>query len=110
MYIKYSKVEIHRQDTSEDSGWFTIIENPGWINLTDVLEASKILGGASLQAGRYNLIRFDILDQDNSEQYESNSGVPSEKLRIPITQGGITINAGKTLKMLIDFETRVTYP
>jgi len=110
VYIRCSKIEIHRASEREESGWFTIIEDPGWINLTDVLETSEILGEANLQAGKYNLIRFDILEAMVTVNGQNMTAeVPSGKLQIAITQEGITVEAGQTTNLLIDFETQVIY-
>jgi len=110
LYIKCSKIEIHRAGEDEKSGWLTIIEDPGWINLTDVLENSKILGEANLQAGKYNLIRFDILEAKVTVNGQNKTAeVPSGKLQIAITQDDITVKAGQTTNLLIDFETQVEY-
>ena len=110
VYIRCSKIEVHRASESEESGWFTVIEDPGWINLTEVLETSEALGEANLQAGKYNLVRFDILEAKATVNSENRTAeVPSGKLQIVITEGGVTVKAGQTTNLLIDFETQVTY-
>jgi len=110
VYIKCGKIEIHRAGEDEKSGWFTIIEDPGWINLTDVLETSEILGEANLQAGKYNLIRFDILEAKVTVDGQNmTADVPSGKLQIAIPQEGISVEAGQTTNLLIDFQTQVVY-
>ncbi len=109
VYIKCSKMEIHREDGNE-SGWITIFQNLGWINLAEILNSSKMLGEAELQAGKYNIIRFYISDALVTVNGENMTAeVLSGKLQIVITHGGITINAGQASKLLIDIETRVTY-
>ncbi len=110
VYMNCSKIEIHKANESEETSWLTIIEGSRWINLTDVLETNKILGETALQAGKYNLIRFNILEAIVTVNGQNSSAeVPSGKLKIAITQGGIRIEAGQTTNLLIDLETQVTY-
>ncbi|MDQ1280180.1 MAG: hypothetical protein QG670_1443 [Thermoproteota archaeon] len=44
VYLKYSIIEIHKADAGNESGWFMIIEQSAWINLTKVLNVNQTLG------------------------------------------------------------------
>jgi len=108
VYINYSSIEIHRADAGNDSGWFTIVDQSAWINLTSVLDVNKTIGYKSLQAGVYNLIRFSILDAIVTVGGQNHTAtVPSGKLQIAITTGGIRITTGQTATLLIDLNTKV---
>nr|MDO8099142.1 DUF4382 domain-containing protein [Candidatus Njordarchaeota archaeon] len=108
IYIKYSAIEVHRADAGNESGWFTVIDTSGWINLTRTLEVNQTIGSKNLQAGVYNLIRFSILEAFVTVANVNHTAtVPSGKLQIAITQGGIRINAGQTASLLIDLNVKV---
>ena len=74
VYIKYSSVELHRADAGNQTGWITVVDNGAWIDLTETLNSSKALGSSSLQAGKYNLVRFEAdCDTDGWSRDESRS-------------------------------------
>jgi hypothetical protein len=108
VYLNYSAIEVHRADAGNDSGWFTVIDSSGLINLTRILDINQTIGSKSLQAGTYNLVRFTILDANvtvSGENYTAT--VPSGKLQIAITQGGIRVNTGQTSSLLIELNIAV---
>ncbi|MCW4020982.1 MAG: DUF4382 domain-containing protein [Candidatus Bathyarchaeota archaeon] len=110
VYIRVGEIKIHRTNQTDETGWITVLENPGWMNLTEVLDTSKIIGEAGLQAGTYNIIRLQVLEAKVTVNGENRTAdVPSGKLQVVITHGGVTVSAGQTSMLLIDFETRVTY-
>jgi hypothetical protein len=109
VYIKYSAVEIHRADAGNQSGWITVVDNEAWIDLTETLNSSKTLGTGSLQAGKYNLVRFEVIEAVVTiNDVNHTATVASGKLNIAIVQGGVTIDAGQTSNLLIDITPRVT--
>jgi hypothetical protein len=112
VYIHYSAIMIHRADAANESGWSTV-SVAGWINLTSVLNVSKAISQGPLQAGKYNVIRFNVTEAIvtvNGANYTAT--VASGKLNIPITRGGIQVNAevnaGGTTYLVIDVAPRVT--
>jgi len=108
VYLNYSSIELHRADAGNESGWFTIVDKSAWINLTKVLNVNQTIGYKSLQAGLYNLIRFQISDAIVTVAGKNYTAtVPSGKLQITITKGGIRITTGQTAALLIDLETKV---
>ncbi len=108
VYINYSAIEIHREDAADnESGWSTV-GNGGWINLTKTLDLNETIDTGSLQPGKYNLIRFSILQANvtiGDANYTAN--VPSGTLQIAITQGGIQISAMQTSKLLIQLDIKI---
>ncbi|MFH2110854.1 MAG: DUF4382 domain-containing protein [Candidatus Bathyarchaeota archaeon] len=109
VYIKYSSVDIHRADAGNQTGWIKAVDSEAWMDLTDTLNSSKTLGTKSLQAGKYNLVRFEIMEAVvtiNGANYTAS--VASGKLNIAIIQGGVTINAGQTSSLLIDITPKIT--
>src|SRR5215467_11837533 len=57
--VTFSKIEIHSAGAGNESGWHTLMTT-GTIDLRTVLNASKVLGSASIPAGKYTEIRFFI--------------------------------------------------
>lgn len=111
VYINITGMEIH----SNASGW-TPLPMPGGreyleVNLTEALDTEVDLLQTPLGAGKYNILRFNIssaivtVDGSNITDVK----VPSGKINIAITEGGVTIKAGEESKLLLDIETRVVY-
>jgi len=108
VYLNYSAIEIHRAQTNNESGWFTVVEKSACINLTRTLNVNQTIGYASLQAGLYDLIRFRISDASvtvDDKNYTA-SMLPSDKLEIEITNG-IRVNTGQKATMLIEVDVQV---
>jgi len=109
VYLNYSSIEIHKAQPDNESGWFTVFDNSAWINLTRTLNVNQTIGSKNLQAGVYNLIRFQILSAKvtvGGKNYTA-ALVPSGKVTIAIKQGGIRIATGQTATLLIDTNVRV---
>ena len=108
IYIHYSAFEIRRADSNEKSGWMTVLSEDGWIDLSTVIDVEKTMVDARLEPGRYNIIRFEILEvKITVDNLNKTASVASNKLNIPIMDGGITLSGGRTSELVIDFETTV---
>jgi hypothetical protein len=108
VYLNYSAIEVHRADAGNDSSWFTTMNTGGWINLTQTLDVNQTIGSQNLQAGKYNLIRFQILEAKITVRgVNFTAKVPSGKLQIAITQGGVQVNAGQTSTLLMELEIKI---
>lgn len=108
VYIHYSQVKLHRANAENESGWVTVVDSEGWVDLKETLNASKTLGIAELQAGTYNLVRFEILEAKVTvDGMNYTTPVESGKLNIAIVQGGVTIQAGQTTTLTIDITPKV---
>lgn len=108
VYINCSAIMVHRAGAKNESGWY-MVEYVGWINLTAILNVSKIVGEIGLQAGLYNLVRFNISEANvtvGGKNYTA--AVEPGKLTVAIIEGGVRINAGGTAYLVIDITTRVT--
>lgn len=108
IYLSWRAIEVHRADAADASVWYTVISQGDTTNLTKLLDVTETLGSYRLEPGIYNLIRFEITDATvtiNAENVTAN--VPSGKLQIAITQGGVVINAGQTSTLLIDLNITV---
>lgn len=108
VYLNYSSIEIHKAQPDNESGWFTLVEKSGWINMTRILNVNETLDQVNLQGGTYNLIRFEILQANvtvNGKNYAAT--VPSGKITIAITKGGIQVNAGQTSTLLIEINVSI---
>ncbi len=108
VYLNYSAIEIHRSQSDNESGWHTVVDKSAWINLTRTLDANQTIGAKNLQAGVYNLIRFQLLEARVTVSGINHTAVPpSGKLTVPITQNEIHVNAGQTTALLIDLNVKV---
>jgi hypothetical protein len=108
VYVNYSFIEVHRADAGNDSGWFNATSTGGWIDLTQIFDAKQTIGATNLQSGTYNIIRFSIIEATVTVQGTNYTAtVPSDKLQITITQGGVAVNAGQTSNLLIELNIKV---
>ena len=109
IFIHYSAIEVHRTDAGNQSGWATVVEKDGWIDMLTAINVNKTIGQSRLQPGHYNIIRFEILEAKVTVGGQNKTAtVASGKLNIPITRGGITLNAGQTSELVIDVNPTVT--
>ncbi|MGP3667404.1 MAG: DUF4382 domain-containing protein [Candidatus Bathyarchaeota archaeon] len=108
IYIHYGEVMVHRAEAGNGTGWYKVADE-GWINLLSVVNMSKVVGNTNLQAGKYNLVRFQIKDAIVTvDGVNYTATVPPEKLTITITKGGVQVNTGQTSYLLIDINPKVT--
>ncbi len=108
IYLNVSAVEIHRAQSGNESGWTQVTDESVWINLTKTLDVNQTIGVKNLQAGVYNLMRFDVLEAIVTVSgMNHTASVSSEEITISILQGGVHINTGQTSAVLIDLNIRV---
>ncbi len=58
--ITAKKLEVHRTNVDEESGWTTVLSDETTFDLVAVQGIEKILGNDDIQIGGYNQIRVDI--------------------------------------------------
>jgi hypothetical protein len=108
IYVKFSEVKVHRANAGNETGWITVVEEGGWIDLRSTLNSSATLGAGSLQAGKYNLIRFTVEEAIVTVNDANHTAtVQSGTLKVAIVQGGVDIKAGQTSHLLIDITPKV---
>jgi hypothetical protein len=108
VYIRYSEIKIHRANAGNESGWYTAVEGDSWIDLSTVLDSSEVIGSTHLQAGKYNLIRFEVLDANVTVAGENYTAtVSSGNLTVSIMKGGVDISVGQTSHLVIDITPKV---
>lgn len=60
VYMSFSSMKIHNTEAEDNSsGWFTVASS-GTVDLTKVINLSKVIAVASVPSGEYNLLRFNI--------------------------------------------------
>jgi len=109
VYITFSDIAIHRADAGNESGWFNTGVKGVDLNLLQMVNVSKVIGQTSLQAGLYNVIRFEItkaIVTVGGANYVC--AIESGKLNIPITKGGVKIETGQTSYLEIDITPAIT--
>ena len=108
VYIRYGEVSIHRAKAGNESGWFSAVEGGSWMDLSTVLNASEVIGISRLGSGKYNLVRFEVLESVvtvGGQNYTAT--VSSGKLTIAVTRGGVNIEVGQTSHLVIDIAPKV---
>src|SRR6266571_8633960 len=57
-FLMVTKVEIHAADSTDNNGWQTITVSETIVDFATPTSVNTILGGASLPAGTYNMLRL----------------------------------------------------
>src|SRR2546427_8680943 len=102
IFVTFTSIDIHAANAGTDSGWHTITTS-ATVNLFTVLNVSKVLGKASLPAGRYTELRFNV-----SAVIVTISGInvtftiPNGSLKIPITGAGTQAYGALTVNIVLD--------
>ncbi len=108
VYIRYGEVSIHRAKAGNESGWFTAVEGDSWMDLSTVLSSSEVIGTSRLGSGKYNLVRFEVLESVvtvGGQNYTA--AVSSGKLTIAVASDGVNIEVGQTSHLVIDITPKV---
>src|SRR3989441_7967441 len=108
IYVTFTSIEVHSANAGDASGWHTITTS-ATVNLFTVLNASKVLGKASLPAGKYTELRFNV-----SAIIVTITGVnvtytiPNGSLKIPITGGGAQTYGALTVNVELDLSFKTS--
>jgi hypothetical protein len=85
VYLSFSSIKIHNTEANDNSsGWFAI-GGAGTIDLTKVINLSKVVAVSKVPEGEYNLIRFNITSvvvTYNGKNYTAST--PSSSLTVVI--------------------------
>jgi uncharacterized protein DUF4382 len=106
IYVTFTSIEVHVANAGNDSGWHTVTTG-ATVNLFTVLNVSKVLGKASVPAGKYTELRFNV-----SKVVVTISGlnttytIPSGSLKVPVTNGGFQAYGALTVNVELDLSFR----
>lgn len=112
VYINYSDIEVHISNAGNDSGWYNVTSS-GSLNLTNIVNASTILGSVALPNGTYNIVRFNVtsavvtVNSSSGVLTNHTANVPSGKVQSVIT-GGVNVRPNTTSALLVDISPTVT--
>src|SRR5256712_5580910 len=106
IFVTFTSIDIHAANAGTDSGWHTLTTD-ATVNLFTVLNASKVLGKASLPAGKYTELRFNV-----SKVIVTISGVnvtyTMPSLKIPITGAGAQAYGALTVNVELDLSFKTS--
>jgi len=108
IYVTFTSMDIHAANARNDSGWHTVATD-ATVNLFTVLNVSKVLNKASLPAGKYTELRFNV-----SQVIVTISGVnvtftiPSGSLKVPITGAGAQAYGALTVNVELDLSFKTS--
>jgi hypothetical protein len=88
--VTISNVKVHMAEAGNESGWFTVVEEPQTFDLIAIKDAKEVLGESILETGIYTQIRLDV---------------DSAKVTIDGEEHDLTIPS-KTVKLVRSFEIR----
>ncbi len=100
--VTVENIEVHSSGGQGNSGWQTVVEGPHQFDLMQLMGIEDVLGSTPLEPGRYQQIRFDVVDavitvRGNLRQ----ARVPSGKIRLV---GGFEVTAGVTTIVTMDMD------
>lgn len=101
----------HISNAGNESGWYNVTSS-GTLNLTNIVNASTILGSVSLPNGTFNIVRFNVTSAavtvNSSSGVLSNhiAKVPSGKVQSVIT-GGVNVRPNTTATLRVDISPTV---
>src|SRR5256712_3188592 len=106
IFVTFTSIDIHAANAGSDSGWHTITTG-ATVNLFTVLNVSKVLGKASLPAGKYTELRFNV-----SKVVVTINGVNGTytipSLKIPITGAGAQAYGALTVNVELDLSFKTS--
>lgn len=100
--VTISKVQVHMAGVDNESGWFTVVEEPQTFNLIAITDVKAFLGEGELAVGRYTQIRLDVdeaLVTINGTEY--NLTIPSKTVKLVRS---FEIEENKTTTLTLDFD------
>ncbi len=101
--VTFADVEVQMADQGNDSGWRTLPLATRTVDLAALTNVSELLGSATLPAGKYTEIRFNVSAASgvmtNGTAYAFR--VPSGFLR---TTHPFTVTAGSTTSLTLDVD------
>ena len=97
-------IQVHQSGDGGESGWRTVLEGPFEFDLLQLDGIEDILGSATLEPGRYQQIRLEVVSaQVTIPNGVRSAGVSSDKLRIV---GGFEVVEGETTIFTLDFDAQ----
>ena len=100
--VTVKNIEVNASGDGGDAGWRTVIAEPRQFDLVEVEGIEKVLGSATLEPGRYQQIRLEVVETVLTIRgNERAAAVPSGRLRIV---GGFDVAAGATTILTLDFD------
>ncbi len=104
--VSVVRLEIHKNGTDSTSGWQLLSDSAQTVNLLDLTNGkNKLLATTDLDPGTYSQIRL-ILGTNNTVTSDGNNyalTIPSSTQTGIKINANITVNAGDTYNILLDF-------
>ncbi len=106
LYAKCSNIALHRTGEGEKTGWIELINMTATYNLTDLRNITETLLRSRITAGRYDKIRFTLV--------EATAVVNGSKVNLSIKEAltilnlEVSIGYGEERILLLDFKSNST--
>jgi hypothetical protein len=106
VYISYANLAVHVSGVANSSGW-TTVQASGSIELLGTVNVSKTISSVKIEAGTYNLIRFNVTAAEVTYYGQNYTAfVQTTELTMPIV-GGVGVTASTPCATIIDFSPTV---
>lgn len=103
IYVAVSGFQVHVAGQGDASGWNSMPISAQTVDMMGVLNVSKILGTMKFSAGKYDSLRFNVttVTVNFVSGTVASYTVPSESLKVPVTNGGFQITATSSVTVLL---------
>ncbi len=105
--IRFTRVDIHAADSPDNNGWQTITVDQKIVDFASPTSVDTILGGASLPAGTYNMIRLftdhATVSINAVQRTMMISSGDQTGIKVPMIPGGFTLTDGGTADVTLTF-------
>ncbi len=100
--VTLKDIEVHFSGGEEMSGWRKVVEKTHRVDLKELTDVEEVLGSATLESGRYQQVRFEVVDVVITVRGRPRQApVPSGKLRLV---GGFDVSAGAKTIVTLDID------
>jgi len=101
--VTFDKVQVHRANSTNDSGWITLSIKNGTLDLVELLDVSALMGEGKVAAGKYTQLRIDVKTATGvmTNGTEVTFTVPSGELK---TTHPFNVVDGGTTKLTVDID------
>ncbi len=100
--VTLRNIEVNASEDAVETGWLTVVAEPQEFDLVALQDVEEVLGSAMIEAGRYQQIRFEIVQTVLDIRGNiRDAAVPSEKLRLV---GRFDVAAGATMVLTLHFD------
>ena len=102
--VNISNVTVHKANATNETGWFTVVEEAQTFDLIEIEDVQEFLGSEELGAGKYTQMRLNVdaaLATIDGVEYDLK--IPSKTIKLVKP---FIIESGETTTLTLDFDAQ----